>query len=158
MSKRLVYNCFFVLVFVLIDQLSKLLVERFLPFQEVTPIVPSFALFRTWNDGVAFSFLSGFGGLPLVMLALLVISIVIWLWRSSDATRIILNFGYALIIGGAIGNIIDRAIYGHVVDFFLIYYGNWSFAVFNVADSFITVGAILIATDELFLRKPKETE
>ena len=62
-----------------------------------------------------------------------------------------------MIVGGAIGNIIDRAVYGHVVDFILLYYKDWSFAIFNIADSFITIGVILIIYDEFRANSKKET-
>lgn len=134
---------------VILDQLSKLLVELYLPFQNIIKIMPSFALFRTWNEGVAFSFLSGYGSIGLVILACFVVCLVIWLWRSSPPERHWLNAGYALIIGGAIGNIIDRGAYGHVIDFIMLYYQQWSFAIFNIADCFISIGVALIIIDEI---------
>ena len=110
---------------VAIDQVIKWLVETQLPFHELVPVVPMFALYRTWNEGIAFSLL---GGLPDTAIA---------------------HLGFALIIGGALGNLVDRAVYGHVVDYILFYTESWSFAVFNLADAFISIGAGLIVLDEV---------
>lgn len=147
--RRIIPGLFIIVLSVIIDQLSKLAVERYLPFQQVVEVMPFAALYRTWNDGIAFSFLAGFGSLALVGIAAIVVIVVFWLWLSSPANRPWLNLGYALIIGGAIGNIIDRASYGHVVDFILLYYGDWSFAIFNIADAFISIGVTLIILDEI---------
>ena len=106
---------------VLLDQISKILVEIYLPYQDMVPILPFIALFRTWNEGIAFSFLSGLGSLGLVAIALLVVALVIWLWASSPSNRSWLDWGYSMIIGGAIGNLIDRSLYGHVVDMLLFH-------------------------------------
>lgn len=134
---------------VLLDQISKIMIELYLPYQEMVPILPFTALFRTWNEGVAFSFLSGFGSWGLVALALAVVTLVIWLWASSPSHRTWLDWGYAMIIGGAVGNLIDRSLYGHVVDVFLFHYGTWSFAVFNIADAFISIGVAVFILDEI---------
>lgn len=149
-SNRFVIGAIIIALSVILDQISKLLVELYLPFGEALPIIPSLAMYRTWNEGVAFSFLSGHESGALVVLALIVVGIVIWLWKSSPKERVWLSAGYAMIIGGALGNIVDRGLYGHVVDFIMIYYQNWSFAIFNIADCFITCGVALIIWDELW--------
>ena len=131
------------------DRVSKLLVERYMDYQEAVPLVPFFALYRTHNQGIAFSLLWGLGALPLIAISLVVIAFVLWLWRSSPADRIISHIGFALVIGGAIGNLIDRALFGYVIDYFLFHTPVWSFAVFNLADAAITVGAGLIILDEI---------
>lgn len=133
-----------------LDQIIKWLVETRLPLHESVPVMPMFALYRTWNEGIAFSFLRGMPDTALIALTALVIAFVIYLWRNTPPTRAIAHFGYALIIGGAVGNLIDRAIYGHVVDYIQFHTATWSFAIFNLADSFISVGAGLIVLDELF--------
>lgn len=157
-SNRFIVGTIIISLSVILDQISKLLVELHLPFGEFVAVFPSFAMYRTWNEGVAFSFLAGHGSTALVILAILVVGVVIWLWKSSPKERLWLSAGYAMIIGGAIGNIIDRGLYGHVVDFIMIYYQSWSFAIFNIADCFITIGVIFIILDEVWVAyKAKKT-
>ncbi|MEM5495688.1 signal peptidase II [Hoeflea sp. AS16] len=134
---------------VALDQGIKWLVETRLPFHELVPVMPMFALYRTWNEGIAFSMLGGLPDTALLALTALVIVFVLYLWWRTPAGRGIAHLGYALIIGGALGNLIDRAVYGHVVDYILFHTENWSFAVFNLADSFISIGAGLIVLDEV---------
>lgn len=148
----------FVLISVLImaDQISKLLVESYLPFQKAVPIIPFFAFFRTYNEGVAFSFLSDINDWVLVAFTFVICGLVFWLWSKVEAHRILSHIGFAMVISGALGNLIDRTLLGHVVDFVLFYTENWSFAVFNLADSFISMGAAAIILDEVLdMRKQK---
>jgi signal peptidase II len=123
---------------VALDQIIKFLVETRLPFHELVPVVPMLALYRTWNEGIAFSLLRDLPDTGLLSLTVLVIVFVVYLWRRTPPDRTIAHLGYALIIGGAAGNLIDRAVYGHVVDYILFHTESWSFAVFNLADSFIS--------------------
>lgn len=132
-----------------LDQIIKLAVESQLPFQELVPVVPMLGLYRTWNEGIAFSLLKSLPDAGLLVLTALVVAFVFYLWRKTPAERSVAHLGYALVIGGALGNLIDRAVYGHVVDYILFYTRTWSFAVFNLADTFITLGAGLIVLDEL---------
>lgn len=134
---------------VALDQLIKFLVETRLPFHQLVEVLPMFALYRTWNEGIAFSLLKSLPDTALLVLTALVIVFVSFLWRRTPAGRGIAHLGYGLIIGGALGNLIDRAVYGHVVDYLLFYTDNWSFAVFNLADTFISMGAGLIVLDEV---------
>ena len=131
------------------DQWIKHLVETTLPLQEMVEIVPFLALYRTYNTGIAFSSFSFVGDKGLVAIAAAVILFVLYLaWRTGPEDWIA-RIGFALIIGGALGNIIDRATYGHVVDYILFHTPVWSFAIFNLADAFISVGATLVVLDEL---------
>ncbi|MEJ8309955.1 signal peptidase II [Agrobacterium larrymoorei] len=143
----------FILLAVLADQIIKVLVEKYLPLQEMVPVIPFLALYRTYNLGVAFSMLSGMEGWAIVTMRLLIVAFVIWLWRKTDAERTFAHIGFALIIAGAAGNIFDRFLYGHVVDYILFHTQTWSFAVFNLADSFITIGAGCVILDELLQAK-----
>lgn len=140
-----------ILLAVALDQAAKLAVDALLPFQEAVEVVPMLALYRTYNYGVAFSMLSGMEGWFIVTLRLCVVAFVVWLWRQTPKARGIAHAGYALIIAGAIGNLIDRALFGYVIDYVLFYTQSWSFAVFNLADSYITIGAGLVILDELLL-------
>ena len=137
------------LVAVAVDQAIKIAVERLLPFQEPVFVVPTLALYRTYNDGIAFSMLSGFTDFALIVLALAVVGFVVHLWRKTPPDRLFAHPGFALILGGAIGNLIDRSAHGYVIDYILFYVGDWSFAVFNLADAFISVGAAMVVLDEV---------
>jgi signal peptidase II len=140
-----------VLVLTMLDQWIKYLVETRLPFEEMVPLIPHLALFRTWNEGVAFSFLSGMSGWAIVLMRILIVAFILWWWRGTKGAGGLINFGFIMIIAGAIGNIVDRFLYGHVVDYVLFHTETWSFAVFNLADSLITVGAVIVGLSELFL-------
>ncbi len=104
-------------------------------------MLPFLALYRTYNTGIAFSMFAWVGDRGLIVLSLAVIAFVLYLARASDPRQVFARIGFALIIGGALGNLIDRAIYGHVIDYILFHTPVWSFAVFNLADAFISVGA-----------------
>jgi signal peptidase II len=132
-----------------LDQISKALVEANLPMQEKIDVLPFLALFRTFNTGIAFSFLSGMDDLALSLLTLAITGLVLFLWSRSSSAQVWAQLGFACVVGGAIGNLIDRLRFGHVVDFILFHTPDWSFAVFNFADSFITIGAALIVFQEL---------
>lgn len=145
----------FVVLAVLADQLIKVAVEAYLPLQEAVHVVPMLALYRTYNLGVAFSMLSGMEGWFIVAMRLAIVAFVLWLWRKTPGDRWLAHLGFAMIIAGAIGNLLDRLFYGHVVDYILFYTQTWSFAVFNLADSFITLGAGCVILDEFFGAKRK---
>jgi len=147
----------FILTAVVLDQLIKYLVEISLPLQQQVPVVPYLALYRTWNEGVAFSFLSGMSGWAIVSMRLLIVLVILWWWRNSARSTALIHLGFAMIVAGAIGNIVDRFIYGHVIDYVLFHTENWSFAVFNLADSLITLGAVVVGFSELFLQRNETT-
>lgn len=147
----------FILFAVILDQVVKYLVEVMLPFQQAVEVVPHLALYRTWNEGVAFSFLSDMSGWMIVMMRMAIVLFILWWWRGASKSGEILHIGFAMIVAGAIGNIIDRFIYGHVVDYVLFHLETWSFAVFNLADSLITLGAIAVGFSEIFLQQKNKT-
>lgn len=136
---------------VAIDQIVKNWVESSLPFHEPVPVLPFLSWYRTWNEGIAFSFLTFLDDRLLAILTMAIVLFVFWLWRRTPRHRWLSQIGFALITGGAIGNLLDRAFLGHVVDFILFHVGNWSFAVFNLADSFISVGAAAIVLEEILM-------
>lgn len=136
---------------VALDQAIKIAVEQMMDFQERIALLPFLDLYLTYNPGIAFSMLSNMGPTVLIVLSLGVTGFVTWLWVSSPADRIIAHIGFAMIIGGAIGNLIDRARLGYVIDYFLFHTPGWSFAIFNLADAAITVGACLVIVDELLV-------
>ncbi|MBW3097600.1 signal peptidase II [Pseudohoeflea coraliihabitans] len=134
---------------VILDQAIKALVEASLPLHQVVPVLPFLAWYRTYNEGIAFSLLSGFGDLGLIILSVVVVGFVLVLKAQTSKARTLAHLGFAFIIGGAIGNLIDRVLHGYVIDYVLVHAGRWSFAVFNLADAFITIGAALIILEEL---------
>ncbi len=146
-----------ILVALIADQAIKAAVEAYLPLHEPVHVVPMLALYRTHNLGVAFSMLSGMDGWFIVGMRLVIVTVVLWLWKNSDKDRHFAHLGYALIIAGALGNLVDRFVYGHVVDYILVYTDTWSFAVFNLADSLITIGAAAVVLDEVIAsrRRPR---
>ena len=142
--------CAVVVLAVALDQVVKRIVEASLPYRELVPVMPMLGLYRTDNLGIAFSMLTGSSIWALMTLTVVVVGFVLYLRYRTGAGRWLAHLGYALIIGGALGNMLDRALLGHVVDYVLFHTGSWSFAVFNLADSFITVGAAAVILDELF--------
>lgn len=148
--KRIFSLSAIVLVAVLTDQIIKYLVETSMDYQQQIDLLPFLALFRVHNEGIAFSMLSGMHDIALIGLTLVVIGFVSYLWWSTDLDRWISRAGFALIIGGAIGNLIDRSVHGYVIDYILFHLPTWSFAVFNLADAYISVGAALVVAEEIF--------
>ena len=138
---------------IVLDQVTKFLAETLLTFHQPVPVLPSFNLLLTYNTGAAFSFLAGAGGWQrwfFLGLGLLVsIGLIVWL-RRLKPTETRLATALALILGGAIGNLIDRAWLGQVIDFIQLYYQHWYWPAFNLADSAITVGAALLVLDSLW--------
>ena len=93
---------------------------------------------------------SSFGDIGLIAVSLAVVAFVLYLASRTPTGQFAARIGFALIVGGAIGNLIDRSIHGHVIDYILFHTPVWSFAVFNLADAFITVGAVMVVADEFF--------
>ena len=145
---------------IVLDQISKYLVVRHLAMHEPLALVPSLNLTLMYNTGAAFSFLSQAGGWQRWMftgVAVLVsVVLVVWLKRLS-AKKCWEAAALALILGGALGNVIDRIRLGHVVDFIQVYYRDWFFPAFNVADSAITLGVILLLLDAVVKPRPDST-
>lgn len=138
---------------IVLDQVTKFLAETLLTFHQPVPVLPSFNLLLTYNTGAAFSFLAGAGGWQrwffLGLGSLVSIGLIVWL-RRLKPTETRLATALALILGGAIGNLIDRAWLGQVIDFIQLYYQHWYWPAFNLADSAITVGAALLVLDSLW--------
>lgn len=132
----------------LADFLAKRMVEARLDMHSPLEVLPFLALYRTYNTGIAFSMLDGLGVSWLVLLHLAILGLVIHLALRTPADHVLARSGFALIVGGAIGNLYDRATLGYVIDYFLFFIGNWSFAIFNLADAFLTVGAGLVLLQE----------
>lgn len=138
-------------IIVLIDQITKVTISKLFVFGESRPVTSFFNLVLAYNKGAAFSFLaaaSGWQRYLFTAIALAAVIFIIYLLKRHAGQRLFC-WALALILGGAIGNVIDRTIYGHVIDFLDFYVGNWHWPAFNVADMAITGGAALFVFDEL---------
>lgn len=133
---------------VALDQWIKYLVETTLVMHEQVDVLPFLALYRTYNTGIAFSMFSSIGDTGLIVMTAVVVAFVAYLASRTTPAQTISRFGFALIVGGALGNLIDRTVHGHVIDYILFHTPVWSFAIFNLADTFISVGAALVVLDE----------
>jgi signal peptidase II len=138
------------------DRYTKHLITAKFELFDRVPVMPYFDLVRLHNTGAAFSFLanaSGWQNWFFSGVALVVSGLIVWWLFSQPPGRIVVPLGLTLVLGGAIGNLVDRLQHGYVVDFVLLYYDRWSFPAFNVADSAITVGVILMLIDGFFLER-----
>jgi signal peptidase II len=127
-----------------IDQATKAIAERHLPLEDPAQVLPLLSLNRVHNTGIAFSMLSGFGSLGLIVLTLTITVVVFGFWQRAEDGGRLAAVGYALIIGGAIGNLIDRLAHGFVVDFLMLHFGERVLFVFNLADVALTAGPVLL--------------
>ena len=150
---------------IVLDQLTKFIAEAELLLHQPVAIFPSFNFTLMYNKGAAFSFLSEAGGWQRIFFVILstTISIFLFFWlkqitqdeKQKDNEP--LKIAIALILGGAIGNLIDRALSGEVVDFIQVYYSSYYFPAFNIADSAITLGAGLLILDMFLEAKRGKT-
>ncbi|MES9812751.1 MAG: signal peptidase II [Candidatus Thiodiazotropha sp.] len=147
------------LLVILLDQSTKQLAESTLTLYESVRVLPFFDLTLLYNKGAAFSFLSDQGGWQrwfFIVLAIVVCIVLVgWLWRLKRDEQWV-AVALSLIIGGAIGNVIDRILFGQVIDFLHFHYQQHYFPAFNVADSAITIGVIIMLYDALVLAKRRE--
>ena len=144
-----------------LDQATKHLAEMLLAMHQPVPVLPSFNLTLTYNTGAAFNFLAGAGGWQrwfFLGLGLLVsIGLIVWLHRLKPEEKW-LAAALALILAGAVGNLIDRVWLGQVIDFIQVYYDRWYFPVFNLADIAINIGAALLVVDSLRTKNTDRSE
>jgi len=142
------------------DQLTKLWIERTMALGDSFRVLPVLDIVRAHNPGAAFSFLADAGGWQRWAFTLLAvgvsIALVVWLRRLALTTHAMLAFGLALILGGAIGNVIDRFEHGYVVDFVAAHWGSAYFPAFNVADAAISIGAVLVIIDAILEGRQKK--
>ncbi len=138
-------------ILLLADQFTKVLILGYYHLGESTYVTSFFNIVRVHNTGAAFSFLAGAAGWQrwfFVGIAVVAVLVILWLLRSHAGQRLF-SFALACILGGAIGNVIDRLLHGYVVDFLDFHLRSWHFPAFNVADSAITIGAACLILDEL---------
>ena len=136
---------------VAIDQLTKVAIERVFSYGDVHPVTGFFNLVLTYNKGAAFSFLASASGWQkqfFIAIGLLASLAIVYL-LARHGTQRLFSLALAMILGGAIGNVIDRIAHGHVIDFLDFHWRGWHWPAFNVADSAIVCGAALLIVDEL---------
>jgi len=139
------------LVILILDQFTKVMVTGYFQLGDSRTVTGFFNLVRVHNAGAAFSFLAGASGWQrwlFTVIGIAAVLLILWMLRSHSGQRLF-ALALSLILGGAIGNLVDRIAYGHVVDFLQFHYGGWYFPSFNVADSAITIGACALILDEL---------
>jgi len=145
------------LAVIALDQLSKSFVASHMQVYQTIHVLPVFNVALLHNTGAAFSMLAGQPGWQrwfFVVLALVIAGLIVtWLVRLPANTSRWMAAGLALVAGGAVGNVWDRLVNGYVVDFLQFHWAGWFFPAFNVADSAITVGAVLLLLDGLFLQR-----
>lgn len=131
------------LIFLIVDQISKILVVKFLDLNSLTVIKNFFYLTYTNNTGAAFSILTD-KRIFLVLVGIIIIILLIYYLKKHQIKNTINKIAFALVIGGSLGNLIDRIIRGSVVDFIDIKIFSYNFPIFNLADTFITIGVLLL--------------
>jgi len=135
---------------IVIDQITKRIVDTTMQLYQSIELIPYFQLTYMRNQGAAFSFLSGAGGWQrwfFIGLAVIAsVFICFWLKKLNRSQRWE-AIAWSLVLGGALGNLIDRILYGYVIDFLDVYIGDWHWPAFNVADSAITVGVVMLVLD-----------
>ena len=139
------------LVIFLLDQLTKIAIVGAFQLGESLPITSFFNLVRVHNAGAAFSFLADAGGWQrwfFTGLGTVAALVMVYLLRMH-AGQTLFCLALSLLLGGAVGNVIDRVLYSHVIDFLDFHYAGWHFPAFNVADSAISVGTVCLVVDEL---------
>ena len=139
------------IIVVLPDQLTKITMTRLLAYGQSDPVTSYFNLVMVYNKGAAFSFLSDQSGWQRYFFTgISVVASLFMLWMlKRNPTQKLFCWALALILGGALGNLIDRVAYGHVIDFLDFHLADWHWPAFNVADAAITLGAALFVLDEL---------
>jgi signal peptidase II len=139
------------LIILIADQFTKVLVLGYYQLGDSTRVTGFFNLVRAHNTGAAFSFLASASGWQrwfFTAIGVAAAIFIVWMLRSHAGQKLF-SFALACILGGAVGNVIDRLLHGYVVDFLQFHWGGWYFPAFNVADSTITIGAVCLVLDEL---------
>lgn len=148
-------------VVLIVDFISKKLILNEFRLYEVVPLVPYFNLTYAQNPGAAFSFLADHDGWQrwfFATIAIVISAVLIFMMYRTSSKNKLSNIAYALIIGGALGNLYDRLAYGFVVDFIDFYVGDWHWPTFNLADTWICIGAALIIIESFFPDDKKKAD
>lgn len=142
------------ILLVFADQISKYLIVQTLTLGETINVLPFLDFYLIFNTGIAFSFFDEGGELGRWILVFLVLLVCLYLVNVliSEELRKYETLALLMILSGGLGNLIDRVIWGHVIDFIHFYYENYSFYIFNLADTFITIGVIIYILDLLAMK------
>ena len=145
---------FFLILLVFADQISKYLIVQTLTLGETINVLPFLDFYLIFNTGIAFSFFDEGGELGRWIVVLLVLSVCLYLvnFLISEELRKFETLALLMILSGGLGNLIDRVVWGHVIDFIHFYYENYSFYIFNLSDTFITIGVIIYILDLLAMK------
>jgi signal peptidase II len=136
---------------VLLDQLTKIMITQMFSYGQSKPVTSFFNLVLAYNKGAAFSFLAAEGGWQRYLfsgIAIAAAAFIVYLLKRHAGQRLFC-WALALVLGGAVGNLIDRIAYGHVIDFLDVHVAGWHWPAFNIADSAICIGAAMFIIDEL---------
>jgi signal peptidase II len=149
------------LLVIVLDLGSKYLADSLLTYANPVPLLPVFDLTLLYNTGAAFSFLAGAGGWQRWLFVAIAIGmsafLLHWMYRTPRS-HYLLGVGLALVLGGALGDLYDRTVHGHVVDFISLHWEGYYFPAFNIADTAITLGTIALLVDMLFSRNDTTVE
>lgn len=139
------------LILLIADQFTKVLILGYYRLGDATTVTSFFNIVRVHNSGAAFSFLASAGGWQrwfFTTIGVAAALFIVWMLKSHPGQKLF-SFALACILGGAVGNVIDRTLHGYVVDFLDFHYAGWHFPAFNIADAAISIGAVCLILDEL---------
>ena len=139
------------LILLIADQFTKVLILGYYRLGDATTVTSFFNIVRVHNTGAAFSFLASASGWQrwfFTAIGVAAALFIVWMLKSHPGQKLF-SFALACILGGAVGNVIDRTLHGYVVDFLDFHYAGWHFPAFNIADAAISVGAVCLILDEL---------
>lgn len=156
MSKTAIKWVWLTVIIIILDQLSKVWISQSLDLRQSINLIAGLDLTLVHNTGAAFSFLSNAGGWQrwffIVLSSSVSIALLIWIYQLPVRRRWLAS-ALALVLGGALGNLWDRIVYGYVIDFIDVYYQDWHWPAFNIADSAITIGAVMLVIDAFWFDK-----
>jgi signal peptidase II len=158
-SKKITFLAIVAGTVLVLDLLTKMLVLAHLPLGAGIPVIPGlFDVTHVQNPGGAFGFLATLGpqarSVIFILVSVVAVAVILWFYLQTPVQQRWLAFGFALIFGGAIGNLVDRLRFGAVIDFIDVYIGDLHWPAFNIADSAITVGVAIFAFHVMFRKMP----